>query len=510
MWALVGCALVAGCAGSGVAVPERHERRVPVVTSASAAQVDDTARLVFVGDVMLGRSVAAVVAGDPSSVFEGLRPMLVGADLAFGNLESPLTQRTHERGEFALEADPAGAALLAGAGFDLLDLANNHAMDAGPATALDTTDALEAAGLSWVGAGGNSSEAAAARVIDVGGVRVGVIAFDLAGGQAATSDTAGVNAWEPESARGAITRLRESVDVVVVGLHGGVEYLPRPDPVLDHVVGLVAEWGADVVWGHGAHVRYPVGIRTSSTRSAVMAPGLGNALFDQSLPGTQEGAALEVLVDREGVLAMRTGTVAIDSGRSSFEGWDEPIGDAVALGGDWWTPVRPWSSMTAGAGPDDVDLSIPPEHVEVARAYGDVTGTGEIDVVVAYRRPLRSEPAHDLFPEVTWSDEYGRSAHIAVFTNSGRMRWGSAVMFEPIGRVAVCDGAIAVGFTTMNDPAIVAAGAWLWDGFGFRTAAVLPGSASATCADIDHDGRSDPVLVGRWPVANSSDQEESS
>jgi poly-gamma-glutamate capsule biosynthesis protein CapA/YwtB (metallophosphatase superfamily) len=515
MWALAGCALVVGCAGSGAATPGAQRPHPPVVTAVSVSEARDPVRLVFVGDVMLGRGVASVVAGDPSSVFERLRPMLVEADLAFANLESPLTLRTHERGEFALEADPAGAALLAGAGFDLLDLANNHATDAGPGTVLDTANALESVGLLGVGAGGNSSDAAAARVIDVDGVRVGVIAFDLAGGQPATSDAAGVNVWEPESARVAITHLRESVDIVIVGLHGGVEYLPRPDPVLDHVVDLAAEWGADVVWGHGAHVPYPVDVRVSSSGTAVTAPGLGNALFDQGLPGTQVGAALEVLVDRDGVLAMRTGSVAIDSGRSSFLGWDQPTGDAVALGGDWWTPVRPWSPAAAAppaavAVPADVDLALPPEHVEVARSSGDITGTGEIDVVVAYRRPVRSEPAHDLFPEVRWSDEHGRSAHVAVFTDTGRMRWGSAVLFQPIGQVAVCDGAMAVGFTTMDDPAIVSGGAWLWDGFGFRTAALLPGSASATCADIDHDGRSEPVLTRRSTLATSRDREESS
>jgi hypothetical protein len=77
------------------------------------------------------------------------------------------------------------------------------------------------------------------------------------------------------------------------------------------------------------------------------------------------------------------------------------------------------------------------------------------------------------------------------------MRWGSALLFQPVGSIAVCDGAMAVGFTTLDDPAIVAGGAWIWDGFGFRTAPVLPGPATAGCADVDRDGRSEPLLSAR-------------
>lgn len=514
MWALLSCALITSCASVDTAEPsiepsvvtsvraeDSEPDSAPSPTVSSVPHVDrgNAVRLVFVGDVMLGRNVAPVVSADPSSVFERLRPILVDADLAFGNLESPLTERPHLSGEFALEADPAAAALLAGAGFDVLGIANNHATDAGLDTVLDTLAALETAGLRGVGGGADNAEAATPVIIDVDGVRVGTIAFDLSGGQPATAATAGVNAWDRDLARDTIADLEQSVDVTVVGLHGGVEYLTRPDPVLDHIVGLVADWGADVVWGHGAHVGYPAEARTGSLGKAVVAPGLGNALFDQRLPGTQVGAVLEVLVDRDGVIAMRSGQLAIDAGRSSFEGWDEPTGDAASLDGDWWTPVRPWSAAVTGAVLPVAELAIPPEHLEVARAHGDVTGTGETDLVVAYRRPLRAQPVHDLFPQIDWSDDHGRSAHIAVFTDTGRMRWGSAVMFEPVGRIAVCDGAMALGFTAIDGSAVISGGAWLWDGFGFRTAPVLPGIAVPTCADIDHDGHADPVLTGRAP-----------
>ncbi len=173
---------------------------VPVTSAVATPDAggQTSVRLLFVGDVMLGRSVAPVVAADPLSVFEQLRPAVADADLAFANLESPLTRRAHLTGEFALEADPTSAALLAGAGFDVIDVANNHATDAGPETVLDTVDALESVGLLAVGGGATSAEAAAPLIVELDGIRVGTIAFDLAGGQPATAVDPGVNTWDAD------------------------------------------------------------------------------------------------------------------------------------------------------------------------------------------------------------------------------------------------------------------------------------------------------------------------
>ncbi len=506
------CVLASSCAAS----PAGGERASSTTDAATATGVPPTSigaeepdaplrsaaspiRLVFVGDVMLGRGVAPVVGGDPSSVFERLRPALAGADLAFANLESPLTDRPHAVGEFAVEADPGAASLLAGAGFDILGIANNHATDGGPDTVLDTQAALSTAGLLTAGGGETSAAAREPLIVELAGMTVGVVAFDNAGGLAATDTTAGVNAWDADAARAIVTELRSTVDVVVVGLHGGVEYLTRPDPALAHIAGLLAEWGADVVWGHGAHVTYPVSISDDGEHTSVVAPGLGNALFDQRMPRTRVGSVLEVLADRSGVLAMRTGRVEIYAGRATFVGWDDPVGDAVALEADWWTPVRAWSpadGTTRAWGtsplPDRVD--------EVARSIGDITGTGVIDIVLASRRPATAEPAHDALPQIDWFDAQGKTAHLGVYTGAGRLRWGSALMFQPVDAIAVCDGAMALGFTTMREPTTASGGAWFWDGFGFRTAAVLPGASTPTCADIDADGHTDPVLTDRAPA----------
>jgi len=141
------------------------------------------------------------------------------------------------------------------------------------------------------------------------------------------------------------------------------------------------------------------------------------------------------------------------------------------------------------------DPAFPQGRVEVARAAGNVTGSGETDLVISYRRAASDDPVHEAFPDVEWTDGLGRTAHLAVYRADGHLRWGSKLVLQPIGEVTVCDGSLALGFTSLDDPAIIGGGAWLWDGFGFRTAPVLAGPATPICVDIDRDGSTEPLLI---------------
>ena len=67
----------------------------------------------------------------------------------------------------------------------------------------------------------------------------------------------------------------------------------------------------------------------------------------------------------------------------------------------------------------------------------------------------------------------------------------------PVAALAVCDGALAIVHDQLDDPGLVAAGAWEWNGFGFDTAPDIPGPGTPGCVDIDGDGRSEPVILGR-------------
>src|SRR5437763_2145421 len=120
-------------------------------------QPTDTLRLCAVGDVNLDRRVAGagLLQADTLYPFRALLESLRGADITFGNLESPIAPDTSlvpdSGGVFA--APPIAALALARAGFDIVSTANNHAWDGGEPAAEETMRQLTRAGVRFVGSG---------------------------------------------------------------------------------------------------------------------------------------------------------------------------------------------------------------------------------------------------------------------------------------------------------------------------------------------------------------------
>jgi hypothetical protein len=171
-----------------------------------------------------------------------------------------------------------------------------------------------------------------------------------------------------------------------------------------------------------------------------------------------------------------------------------PPGDAVALGGAWW---RLGLGVTPAPIPRPRDLG-GFEGAVVDAALGDVDGDGRTDLVVSFRRPYRPSAVNELFPNRLLIDADGRSAHVGLYRPGDlRPRWVAGTLLRPVVALAPCDGSLAVGYSTLEGSGVVAAGAWRWGGFGFLPLPDLRGRGSPACADVDLDGRLDPLVLGR-------------
>ncbi len=475
---LIAVLLVGACAAQGVSSDE-----------------SGVVHIVLGGDVMLGRSLAGVVERDPESIFADVELELAVADLAMVNLESPLTERAAvDDIQHDLRANSAVARLLAGAGIDLVSVANNHAGDGGPAGVLDTLEALKRAGVRAAGGGADADEAESPAIWTIGGATVGVLAFDATGlGPEAGDSGPGVARWDDERSPQMVSQLRQRVDVLVVSIHGGAEYLPTTDATIRRIVTALAEIDVDVVWGHGPHVVHDVTIvdPDGDGRPTAAASSLGNLLFDQTRVRTDHGALLEVMADAGGVIAYRIGETVIADGRVSFSSWLPPDGPAALVDGEWWSlAAEPSLSEPVG-----VDVGDFPKGDVVHAASGDIDLDGEPELVISFRRPFRPAPLHEMLGDVQWSDAAGRSAHIGVFETDGRTpMWVASAIVRPVGSIAVCDGAVAVSYSTLDDDATTGTGGWTWTVFGWDEAPDLEGDRFIGCLDVDADGVREPVV----------------
>ncbi len=264
--------------------------------------------LVAVGDIMMHQDVkrAAETLG-----FDGLwsevAPLLHGADLAFGNLETPVAPMHGRPGvPFVFNAPGELPSALKAAGWNWVSTANNHAFDQGPKGIRETLQRLDEAGLLHTGSGLTRADAERTLWQERQGLKIALLAFtdifnvDLNGQGAAPW----VRALDLEVALPAIRSARAEADVVIVSIHWGNEYQHQPSPRQKAAAQALVGAGVDLIIGHHPHVLQPLTWVESESRKGLVAYSLGNFISNQDRtwhPGqpvpagdNRDGAMLQV------------------------------------------------------------------------------------------------------------------------------------------------------------------------------------------------------------------------
>lgn len=222
---------------------------------------DHGVSLVLTGDVMLGRTVMtkSLDLGDYSYPFRKVADFLKSADLVFVNLENPVIAgcpRHTDGMKFC--ADPKLVDGLKFAGIDIVTLANNHSRNYGM-EGLDQTQTILEEGKIGVSGLGNLV------VKEVDGQKFGFLGFDFTVRQPREEDYKLVSDSDSK------------VDILVLGIHWGVEYQDKPTAAQREWARKFVEAGADVIAGHHPHWVQSI----ESIGGKPVYYSLGNFVFDQ-------------------------------------------------------------------------------------------------------------------------------------------------------------------------------------------------------------------------------------
>jgi poly-gamma-glutamate synthesis protein (capsule biosynthesis protein) len=255
----------------------------------SEAVAGDTWSLYVAGDCVHSGSTAS----DP--IGPGVRSRTDAADVSVVNLEAPIPADDSIPKAGPRKASNEGVpAMLADAGFDAVTLANNHAMDYGPAGLFGTIDACGEVGLDTVGAGSDPEDARSPLRYTVDGTDVAIANLCEREFGVATDGRPGT-AWigHPDAMR-TVERAVEDADSVVLVAHGGVEFVPLPPVQWQRRLRRFVDAGVDLVVAHHPHV--PQGWELHDGTPVFYS--LGNFLFDHGArPKTRWGLSLEVRFD---------------------------------------------------------------------------------------------------------------------------------------------------------------------------------------------------------------------
>lgn len=280
-----------------------------------------TVRLMAVGDVMLAQSIGRrIVRNGAGTPFRKVVAYFDQADLVLANLECTISRRrTAQHKDFTFRAPPAAADSLVAAGIDVVNLANNHALDFGLDAFRDTLAILDNRGVAHVGGGLDEASAHAPVIVERNGLRIGLLGYSLwfapeAGLHmrewAAGPGAPGLAVSKPEVVAREVAALKSRVDVVVVTFHGGREYSRGPNRKAREFTAAALGAGATLVLGHHPHVLQ--GYRRSG--GALAAYSLGNFVFDYFTGRPNDSTILDVTLSAAGVESVRWIPIVIQNG----------------------------------------------------------------------------------------------------------------------------------------------------------------------------------------------------
>jgi len=270
--------------------------------------------LAAIGDVLLAAQTTKPGSlQEAKSPFAAVKPVLSGADIAFCNLECPLSDsKEAAEKKYLFRAPPASAAILRSAGIDVVSLANNHTLDYGRKGLLDTFQALQAEGISWVGAGEDLQEAQQPQVFSFGSgdnrTRVALLAYSnmLPTDFYATSLPGTAPALDSLIRKG-VSEASQQADFVIVSFHWGDENSQFPGLRERTLARLAIDSGADVVLGCHPHVLQGI----ERCRGGLIAYSLGNFVFP-SRGLARESAILLLRMQRPKKLSLEVIPVLIE------------------------------------------------------------------------------------------------------------------------------------------------------------------------------------------------------
>ena len=226
--------------------------------------IKDTLTIIGVGDIMMGTnfpSESYLPGNDGKDLWVEVSDTLRQADVTFGNLEGVILNEGGDQKKcrnpkvcYLFRSPESYLGNLVDAGFDVVSLANNHAVDFGEPGRDNTMKALDSLAINYAGL---LTTPTTTFIVD--GMKYGMVAF--------SPNIGTVSIHNQDRAIELVEQLDSLVDVVIVSFHAGAEgskheHITRKTETfygenrgnVYAFAHLMIDHGADVIFGHGPHV----------------------------------------------------------------------------------------------------------------------------------------------------------------------------------------------------------------------------------------------------------------
>lgn len=220
------------------------------------------------------------------------------SDIIFGNLETVLSSHgVPAEKAVVLHAPPKKIEWLKEAGFNVVNIANNHIFDLGEEGFNSTLDVLHQNEIEFIG-GKNRKYTTANAIIETKNINIGFLGYS--GARTWSQNGATINGIVEDEIIRDIVNLKVECDCIIVSLHWGVENVFYPSPKQIELAHKIIDSGATIILGHHPHVIQGI----EEYNDGLIAYSLGNFQFNPALSQspTNQSFMLGLTLDNTGVI----------------------------------------------------------------------------------------------------------------------------------------------------------------------------------------------------------------
>lgn len=274
--ALISALMLFGCSGEydPTRAPEtiETERSLTDVISVDIEEpypADMTLKVVACGDNIMYtgtiRDAKSVASGsdrdyDFSKIYENIKPIISDADIAFVNQETPMSDLSAYGSYPHFNSPRELADDLIDAGFNVINIATNHMLDAGSAGLKSTIEFWNTKPVTLIGGYLDEDDFDKIRVVEKNEAKIAFLSFTYStNGYKLSSEYDIVIPYiDRELIEKQVKEAKEIADLVFVSMHWGTEYSFKTNSEQRELAALMAELGVDVIIGHHPHVLQPI------------------------------------------------------------------------------------------------------------------------------------------------------------------------------------------------------------------------------------------------------------
>ncbi|MBQ9072539.1 MAG: CapA family protein [Bacilli bacterium] len=266
--------------------------------------------LIAVGDVLIHESVYKDAYQTDGTynfhhMFTEIEPIIKKYDLKFCNQESTIGGSTLGISGYPSfnSPDEIGDEIV-NLGFNLISLANNHVMDRGENAVLYSNSYWKTKNVITAGSYSSMEERNQVNVYEQNGIKYAFLAYTTSLNGGNPSKEYYVNMYSADKVKTDIEAVKNSVDVIIVSMHWGVEYTNTPTESQQQIAEYLSSLGVNLVIGHHPHVVQPV----TYVNDTLVIYSLGNFISNQLSIGLNQGIGLMVGMD-----------IVVEDGKVTFE-----------------------------------------------------------------------------------------------------------------------------------------------------------------------------------------------